>query len=81
MKTYENDLKEHFLIDLHELLIPLLNIGGLLARIGVIVGGGLWIGLVVLAPFDNLLEDRLVDLCTAASVLRISRGGEVGYVH
>lgn len=31
--THEDDLKKHFLIDLHELLVPLFNICRLLACI------------------------------------------------
>ena len=30
-KTYEDDLEEHFLIDLHELLVPFFDVRGLLA--------------------------------------------------
>lgn len=63
--TYEDDLEQHLLIDLHKLLVPLLNISGLLPRIGVIIGSGRRIVLVMLAPFNDLLEDRLIDLCTA----------------
>ena len=59
---HQDDLKEHLLVNLHELLVPLLDFSGLLAGVGIIVLGGLGIVLVVLAPFDDLLEDRLVDL-------------------
>lgn len=60
--NYQNDLEEHFLVHLHELLIPLLDISGLLARIGVIVAGNWRVVLVVLAPLNNLLEDGFIDL-------------------
>jgi hypothetical protein len=50
------------LVDLHELLVPLLDIGRLLTGVGVIVGSGLGIVLVMFAPLDNLLEDGLIDL-------------------
>lgn len=60
--TYENDLEEHLLIDLHELLVPLIDIGSLLAGIGIVIIGSDWIVLVMLAPLDNLAEDWLVDL-------------------
>jgi hypothetical protein len=60
LDTYENDLKKHLLINLHELLIPLLDISSLLP--GVIIGGNMRIGLVVLAPFEDLSKDALVDL-------------------
>ncbi len=58
------------MIDLHKLLVPLLNIGGLLARVGVIVIGGSRVVLVVLAPLDNLLQDGLVDLRANVSELQ-----------
>jgi hypothetical protein len=66
--TYENDLEEHLLVDLHELLVPLLDIGGLLAGIGVIVSGGWWVILVVFTPLDDLLEDLVIDLLRSALV-------------
>lgn len=53
--TYQNDFEKHLLIDLHELLIPLLDLGRLLARITLLVSGLLDIVLVVLTPFDDLL--------------------------
>ncbi len=36
----EDDLEEHLLVDLHELLVPLLDVGRLLAAVGVVVVGG-----------------------------------------
>ena len=60
--TYQNDLEEHLLVNLHEFLVPFLDVSGLLARVGIIVLGGLGIVLVVLAPFNDLLKDRLIDL-------------------
>ena len=62
MVTYEDDLKEHLLIDLHELLVPLLDISRLLAGVGVVIGSGWGIVLVMLAPLNDLLENRLIDL-------------------
>jgi hypothetical protein len=50
------------LIDLHEFLVPFLDVCGLLAGIGVIVTDWGDIILVVLAPFDDLLQDRFIDL-------------------
>lgn len=58
----EDDLEQHLLVDLHELLVPLLDVGGLLATVGVVVGRCWWVALVVLAPLDDLLQDALVDL-------------------
>jgi hypothetical protein len=50
------------LVDLHELLVPLLDIRRLLAGIVVVIAVGLGVGLVVLAPLDDLSQDGLVDL-------------------
>lgn len=61
--AYKNDLKQHLLVDLHELLVPFLDVGGLLARVGIVLLTSWWIGLVVLAPLENLLKYGLVDLC------------------
>lgn len=58
----EDDLEEHLLVDLHELLVPLVDVGRLLARVGVVVLGGGRVVLVVAAPLDDLLHDCLVDL-------------------
>jgi hypothetical protein len=63
--AYENDLEEHLLVNLHEFLVPLFDIGGLLAGVGVIVGGGWWVVLVVFTPLNNFLEDLVIDLCAA----------------
>jgi hypothetical protein len=75
--TYENDLEEHLLVDLHELLVPLVDVGRLLARVRVVVLGGGRVVLVVLAPLDNLLHDGLVDLCRVSYYLQPKgkRGG------
>jgi len=58
----EDDLEEHLLVDLHEFLVPLLNVGGLLAGIGVVVLGWGGVVLVLRAPLEHLLEDVLGDL-------------------
>jgi hypothetical protein len=60
--THQDDLEEHFLINLHELLIPLLDVGRLLPGVGVVVLGGGRVLAVVLAPLEDLLHDSLVDL-------------------
>jgi hypothetical protein len=52
--TYENDLEKHLLVDLHKLLVPLLDIGRLLAIIGVVIGALHGVAAVVLAPLDDL---------------------------
>jgi hypothetical protein len=73
--TYEDNLEEHLLVDLHELLVPLVNVGRLLARVRVIVLGGGRVVLVVLAPLENLLHDGLVDLRAVSSVSGYSKHG------
>jgi hypothetical protein len=60
--TYQNDLEEHFLVDLHKLLVPLLDIGRLLASIRLLVLSLGRVVAVVLAPFDDFAENSLVDL-------------------
>ena len=62
MRTHKDDLEQHLLIDLHELLVPLVNIGGLLADVIVIIVSGGRIAFVICAPFNDFLEDRFVDL-------------------
>lgn len=61
-ETYQDDLEQHFLVDLHELLIPLINVGGLLARVGVVIGGRRGIGAVLDTPLDDFAEDWFVDI-------------------
>ena len=58
----EDDLEQHLLVHLHELLVPVLDVGGLLAGIGVIVLGWGGVVLVVLAPLENLAKNGLGDL-------------------
>jgi hypothetical protein len=58
----EDDLEQHLLVDLHELLVPLLNVGGFLARVRVVVLGRSGVVLVLGAPLEHLLEDVLGDL-------------------
>ena len=55
-------LEQHLLVDLHELLVPLIDVGGLLARVGVVFIGLGRVVAVVFTPFDDLLQDGLVDL-------------------
>ena len=62
LTAYENDLKEHFLIDLHEFLVPLIDIRSLLAGVGIVIIGRRRIALVVDTPLDNFVENGLVDL-------------------
>lgn len=60
--AYKDNLKQHLLVDLHELLIPLLDIRGLLARVRLLIGGLDGIVAVMIAPLDDLLENGLVNL-------------------
>jgi len=53
---------ELMMVDLHELLVPLFDVGGLLAGIGVIDLSGRWAVLVLGIPLEGLLEDVLDDL-------------------
>lgn len=61
-KTYQDDLEQHLLVYLHELLIPLFDISSLLSGVGVVVVRGRGVASVVRAPLDDLLQDRFVDL-------------------
>jgi hypothetical protein len=38
--TYEDDLEEHLLVNLHKLLVPLLDVGRALAGVGLLIVGG-----------------------------------------
>lgn len=58
----KDDLEKHLLVNLHEFLVPLLNVGGLLAGIGIVVLGRSGVVLVLRAPLEHLLEDVLGDL-------------------
>lgn len=62
LETYKDDLEQHLLVNLHEFLVPLVDVGGLLSGVGVILGGSRRISTVVNAPIDDLTEDRLVDI-------------------
>lgn len=72
--TYQDDLEEHLLVHLHELLIPLLDVGSLLTSIRLVILSLRGIVAVVLAPLDHLAKDSLVDLhrCGLASLCRQS---------
>lgn len=57
----QDNLKQHLLIDLHELLVPLIDVGGLTTRVIVVTGAG-GVALVVLAPLNDLPQDSFIDL-------------------
>ena len=67
--TYQDDLEQHFLVHLHELLVPLFDVGSLLARIGIIIVCRRGITLVVNTPLDYFVEDCFVDLQCYISLL------------
>jgi len=58
----QDNLEEHLLVNLHEFLVPLLNVGSLLTRVGVVVLGRRRVVLVLRAPLEDLLEHVLGDL-------------------
>lgn len=62
ISTYKDDLEQHLLIDLHELLVPLIDICRSPAGLCIVVVAGDGIVLVVLAPFNNLTQNGLVDV-------------------
>lgn len=64
----EDDFEEHLLVDLHKLLVPLLNVSGLLAGVRIVVSAGWRVTLVVLAPLKDLGQDGLVDLEIRVSI-------------
>lgn len=58
----KNDLEEHFLVDLHELLVPLFNVGRLLAGVGVLIWWWNGVVLVMGTPLNNLLQNSVIDV-------------------
>ena len=78
----EDDFEEHLLVDLHELLVPVFDVGRLLARVGVVVLGRRGVVFVVLAPFEDLAEDGFGDLRLKDGWhVMMSRLMTVTYVH
>lgn len=67
--TYQDDLEQHLLVNLHELLIPLIDVGSLLSGVGIIVGGRRGIGTMVGAPFNDLIQNCLIDLPKSVSIV------------
>ena len=76
--TYKDDLKEHLLVNLHELLVPLLNIRGLLAGVRLVIGSLGRVATVVVAPLDHLAEDGFVDLEDMSAIKSKHIGREMG---
>jgi len=71
--TYQDDLEKHLLVNLHEFLIPLVDVGGLAAGVVLVTGAGR-VALVVGAPFDHLAQNCLVDLHHGNQYYRNRRG-------
>lgn len=67
---YKNDLEEHFLVNLHELLIPFIDICRFLAAVRIIIGCCRGIALVVFTPLDNLFQNRLIHLSQSQQAQR-----------
>ena len=58
----KDDFKKHFLVDLHEFLVPLIDICSFLTGVRVIFVCLGRVSAVMFTPLKNLLEDGLVDL-------------------
>lgn len=65
----QDDLEEHLLVHLHELLIPLVDLGRLLASIVVVVTRRRRVMAVVVAPLDDFAQDGFRDLSMRVSGL------------
>ena len=72
--TYQDDLEKHLLVDLHELLIPLVDVRGLAAGVVIVTSAGR-VALVVGAPFNHLAQNCLVDLHHGNQYYRNCRRG------
>lgn len=62
LEAHKDDLEQHLLVHLHELLVPLINICGLLSRVGVVIVGRCRVSAMVGAPLNDLVEHSLIDL-------------------
>lgn len=60
--TYEDDLEEHLLVNLHELLVPLVDVGSLFPVVIVIIRRLSGVIAVVLAPLHHLAQNGVVDV-------------------
>jgi hypothetical protein len=59
---YQDDLKQHLLIDLEKFLVPFINIGGFSSRIRLVICRRGRVGTMVVAPFDDFGQYRFVYL-------------------
>lgn len=74
----EDDFKEHLLVDLDKLAVPVRDLGRLAAGVVLILGEGFGVLFVVFAPLEDLFQDvgrnvgqrdrlvRLADICGRA---------------
>jgi hypothetical protein len=58
----KDNFEQHLLVNLHEFLVPLFDVCGLLAGVGIVILSRRGVVLVLRAPLKNLLEDVLRDL-------------------
>jgi len=61
-RTHENDLKKHLLVDLHEFLVPLVDVCCLLPAITLFLCRLDGVTTVLLAPLYDLAQHRIVDV-------------------
>jgi hypothetical protein len=78
--THKDDFKQHLLIDLHKLLVPLFDISRLLAGVGIVVLCLEGIVAVMIAPLNHLAKNGLVHLKNYMSVVKKSSIEESTYV-
>ena len=60
--SYKYNLEKHLLVHLHKSLIPLVDVGGFLAGIRVIIIRIRCVTFVMSTPLDHFFEDDLIDL-------------------
>lgn len=70
--AHKDDFEQHLLIDLHELLVPLLDIGGFLAGVGIVILCLKGVVAVMVAPLNHLAKNSLVHLRNYMSVVKKS---------
>lgn len=70
--AHEDDFKQHLLIDLHELLVPLFDIGGFLSGVGIVILCLEGVVAVMVAPLNHLAKNGLVHLRNYMSVVKKS---------
>ena len=56
VETHNNDLEQHFFFHMHQVLIPLIDAGDLLSRVGAVIVGSCEVGTMVGAPVNLSLR-------------------------